>query len=329
MTETERGDFDSPWKEAVEYYFKYFMAFFFPTIHDGIDWSRSYEFMDKELEKIVRDAQSGRRYADKLVRVFLHDGCETRLMIHIEIQGYRDSTFPKRMYIYNYRIFDRYNIETVSVAVLTDDNPRFRPDEYITSRWGCELTFRFPIAKVWDYRRDWSSLADDPNPFAIVVMAHLKALEVQDAFIRKRWKLRLIRLLYDRGYAYKDVLELFRFIDWLLILPQDLDKQFIEELRIIEEEKRMPFVTSVERIGIEKGIQEGIRLGSLKEAQEMVIEALKARFGTVPQDVEITVQEIEVKENLKRLLRQAILSDSLETFQRQLQYCRVNHQTSH
>lgn len=326
MTETERGDFDSPWKEAVEHYFKDFMAFFFPTIHDGIDWSRSYEFMDKELEKIVRDAQSGRRYADKLVKVFLPNGCETRLMIHIEIQGYHDSTFPKRMYIYNYRIFDRYNIETVSVAVLTDNNPKFRPDEYKTGRWGCELTFRFPIAKVWDYRRNWPSLAENSNPFAIVVMAHLKALEVKDAFIRKRWKLRLIRLLYDRGYAYKDVLELFRFIDWLLILPKDLDKQFMEELRIIEEEKRMPYVTSVERIGIEKGIQQGIqegiqkgiRLGSLKEAQEMLIEALKTRFGTVPQDVEITVQKIEVKENLKRLLRQAILSDSLETFQRQL-----------
>ncbi len=323
MTETERGDFDSPWKEAVEHYFKDFMAFFFPAIHDDIDWSRSYEFMDKELEKIVRNSQSGRRYADKLVKVFLQNGSETRLMIHIEIQGYHDSTFPKRMYIYNYRIFDRYNIETVSIAVLTDNNPKFRPDEYKTSRWGCELIFRFPIAKVWDYGRDWSSLAENPNPFAIVVMAHLKALEVKDAFIRKRWKLRLIRLLYDRGYAYKDVLELFRFIDWLLILPKEMDEQFMEELHIIEEEKRMPYVTSVERIGIEKGIQQGIqkgiRMGSLKEARANVIEALKARFGTVPQDVQITVQEIEVKENLKRLLRQAILSDSLETFQRQLQ----------
>ncbi len=93
MTETEHGDFDSPWKEAAEYYFKDFMAFFFPAIHEGVDWSRNYEFMDKELEKIARDAQTGRRYADKLVKVFLPDGREARLMIHIEIQGYHDVSF--------------------------------------------------------------------------------------------------------------------------------------------------------------------------------------------------------------------------------------------
>ncbi len=127
---TEHGEFDSPWKEAVEYYFKEFMNFFFPKIHDEIDWSRNYEFMDKELEKIARDAQSGKRYADKLVKVFLPNGNEARIMIHIEIQGYMDSDFPQRMYTYQYRIFDRYNIETVSIAVLTDNHPNYRPQEY-------------------------------------------------------------------------------------------------------------------------------------------------------------------------------------------------------
>ena len=46
-----RSDFDSPWKEAVELLFPDFMSFFFPTIHAAIDWSRSYQFLDKELER--------------------------------------------------------------------------------------------------------------------------------------------------------------------------------------------------------------------------------------------------------------------------------------
>ncbi len=330
MTEKDQGDFDSPWKEAVEYYFKDFMAFFFPVIHNDLDWSRNYEFMDKELEKIVRDAQSGRRYADKLVKVFLADGREARLMIHIEIQGYRDTGFAQRMYIYNYRIFDRYHIETVSIAVLTDDNPNYRPDEYKTSRWGCELTFRFPIAKVCDYGVDWNALSADRNPFGLVVMAHLKALESKDGLIRKQWKLKLIRMLYDRGYSRSDVLELFRFIDWMLILPKDLDKQFWEELHQIEEEKQMPYVTSVERIGIEKGLeqgiqqgvrqglQQGIQQGSLTQAREMLIEALFACFVEVPQDVLATVQAIDDKERLKNLIRWAIHSDTVDVFRQHL-----------
>jgi hypothetical protein len=36
-------DADSPWKEALERYFKDFMAFFFPMAHAGIDWTRGYE----------------------------------------------------------------------------------------------------------------------------------------------------------------------------------------------------------------------------------------------------------------------------------------------
>jgi len=41
-------DFDSPWKETLEYYFEDFMVFFFPPAHGNIDWSRGYEFLDKE-----------------------------------------------------------------------------------------------------------------------------------------------------------------------------------------------------------------------------------------------------------------------------------------
>ena len=50
------GDYDSPWKEAIERYFPAFIAFFFPDIHTDIAWDRGYAFLDKELERVVRDA---------------------------------------------------------------------------------------------------------------------------------------------------------------------------------------------------------------------------------------------------------------------------------
>ncbi|MBI4870720.1 MAG: hypothetical protein HY814_04045 [Candidatus Riflebacteria bacterium] len=65
----ERTDYDSPWKEALERYFQPFLALFFPVAHEGIDWGKGHEFLDKELQKVVRDAELGRRLADKLVRV--------------------------------------------------------------------------------------------------------------------------------------------------------------------------------------------------------------------------------------------------------------------
>ncbi|MBC6417813.1 MAG: hypothetical protein GDA44_02975 [Prochloron sp. SP5CPC1] len=62
-------EYDSPWKEAIESYFEEFMAFFFPEAHRDIDWSRGYETLDTELQQVVRDANLGKRLADKLVRV--------------------------------------------------------------------------------------------------------------------------------------------------------------------------------------------------------------------------------------------------------------------
>jgi hypothetical protein len=96
----EADEYDSPWKEAIERYFEAFIAFFFPAAHAGIDWSRGYEFLDTELQQVVRDAELGRRLADKLVRVWRRDGEEAWVLIHVEVQGQPDEAFPQRMYVY-------------------------------------------------------------------------------------------------------------------------------------------------------------------------------------------------------------------------------------
>jgi len=131
-----RPDYDSPRKEAIEQYFAAFLAFFFPHIHADIAWDKGYEFLDTELERIVHDATLGRRYADRLVKIFLRDGTETWLLIHIEIQGYPDPDLRERMYVYNYRIFDRYGVEVVSLLVLTGDIPTRHTRPYRRARWG-------------------------------------------------------------------------------------------------------------------------------------------------------------------------------------------------
>jgi len=60
-------DYDSPWKKILEAYFQEFMTFFFPAAAEDINWSRGYTFLDKELQQIVRNAELGKRLADKLV----------------------------------------------------------------------------------------------------------------------------------------------------------------------------------------------------------------------------------------------------------------------
>ncbi len=103
------ADYDSPWKEALDFFFEAFLELFFPQAHADIDWGRLYESLDKELQQIAPDAEIGRRYVDKLVKVWLKSGEEQWVLIHIEVQMTDEADFPWRMYVYNCRIFVMYN----------------------------------------------------------------------------------------------------------------------------------------------------------------------------------------------------------------------------
>jgi hypothetical protein len=298
-------DYDSPWKLALDVYFEAFLALLFPHIHTQIDWSRGYEPLDKEFQQVVREAEVRRRYVDKLVQVWLKDGAECWVLIHVEVQTTREADFPERMYVYNYRIFDRYNRDVASVAVLADDDPNWRPTGYRRRLLGCEAGLDFPQVKLLDFTAHETLLETSTNPFAPVVLAHLKARQTRDDPVdRRAWKLRLVRGLYERGFSKKDVGELFRVIDWLMELPPVLDTLFWQELNKIQEEKRMPFVTSIERVGRRAGIREGIET------------MLRFRFGDEGLKLMPEINDIHEDEMLRAILKALESVSSLDEVRR-------------
>ena len=175
MTNDPQTKFDSPWKDVLERYFEDFILFFFPQTHRRIDWTRKVEFLDKELLSVVGDAEIGTRFADKLVKVYLLNGEENWILVHVEIQSQEEAEFALRMYTYNYRIYDRYKKFVVSLAILGDENPNWRPSQYNRQLFGCGISFRFPVIKLLDYEQRLSELEQSHNPFATVVIAHLQA----------------------------------------------------------------------------------------------------------------------------------------------------------
>ena len=196
------ADFDSPWKEALDFFFEAFLELFFPHAHADIDWSHPYKSLDKELQQIAPDSNIGRRYVDKLFEVRLKSGTEQWILIHIEVQMDNESGFPVRMFVYHYRIFDKYNKRgVVSFAVLADDNPASRLQSYSYQRWGTEVGFRFATVKLLDYAARRAELEASDNPFAAVVLAHLDTQETRQRLgDRKDRKFALVRQLLERGW---------------------------------------------------------------------------------------------------------------------------------
>lgn len=304
-TDTSRtADHDSPWKMALEGYFQEFLDLLFPAIHEQVDWSKGYSFLDKELQQITPDANSGRRYADKLIKVYANDGSETWVLIHVEVQGEPEYAFAERMYTYQYRLRDRYEVDVVSLAVLADTRDSFRPTTFHYQRWGCELTFTFPTAKLIDWEARWAELEASNNVFALVVMAQIKAKRVKDGATRKDVKVALIRLLYERGYNRDQVVKLFIIIDWMLQLPSALEPEFVQAVYAIQEENHMPYVNTIERYERAKAVHEGVE-GTLRKQ-------IALKFGELPDWADKHIASASDAQ-LDDWVAQILTADSLET----------------
>ncbi|MBC6422364.1 MAG: DUF4351 domain-containing protein [Hormoscilla sp. SP5CHS1] len=172
------------------------------------------------------------------------------------------------------------------------------------------IAFNFPIAKLLDYEQRWQELEESRNPFATVVMAHLKAQETRgEQQERKRWKLSLIRRLYQKGYEREQIVNLFKFIDWVMQLPQELEKEFWQEVNQLQEEKQMQYITSVERIGIEKGLDRGLHQGALRQ----LLRVLQHRFNLVSESVQTRLTSCTV-EQLEELVDVALTVEQLDRF---------------
>ena len=103
------------------------------------------------------------------------------------------------------------------------------------------------MVKLLNYKKNWELLAESNNPFAVIIIAQLKSKETRkNPLIRLESKLTLVGLLYERGYTREMVIQLFRLIDWMMILPEELKTQFQTEVYNYEEEKKIPYVTSIE-----------------------------------------------------------------------------------
>lgn len=273
-------DFDSPWKEAVERYLRECLALVLPQAHAEIDWSRDFVFRDTELQQLAPESAAGRRVVDKLVQVWLLDGVEAWVLIHVEVQNQEEREFARRMYAYHSRLVAHAGRPVVSVAILGDDRATWRPDPYRTALWGCAVSFEFPVIKLLAYRARWDELEASTNPFAGVIMAHLRAMETrQDALRRRVETLALVRWLLTREYSREDAHTLFRFIDWLMVLPREMSERFWREVHAYEEEARMPYITSIEQIGIEKGLEQGLQQGRTEGRTEGLLIGLEQLLG--------------------------------------------------
>jgi predicted transposase YdaD len=205
---------DILWKSILEDIFDDFLRFFCPEADQLFDFSRKFEYLDKELDQLFQpqDGRYSPKFVDKLVKVFTLAGDEEWVLVHIEVQGYRDRSFEDRMFTYYYRIWDKYRKRITAFVILTDDNPAFRPTCFEQSFLGTTLRYQFNSFKILDQSED--ILEANPNPFAQVILTvkaalKRKVLKEEDLL---NLKLQLARRLLSRDIPHYKIGKLLYFL---------------------------------------------------------------------------------------------------------------------
>jgi hypothetical protein len=186
----------------------------------------------------------------------------------IEIQNQKEDEFGQRVFVYFARLRDKFKREVASFAVLGDTDVNWRPNSFVRETLGCNLQFSFPIIKLVDYKKRKEDLAAQAT----------KGKESQQR--RRNQKLNIMKMMYERGYREQEVIDLYRFVDWVLTLPSDLAEAFKTDLIAYEGEKNMPYISELERESLAKGeakvvIKQLSRRGQLSKEMLAKIEALQ------------------------------------------------------
>ena len=198
---------------------------------------------------------------------------------------------------YRYRLKDLYNKPIASIAILIDTNPAWRPQVYREDLWDSWLEMGFPIIKVTDYQTRVTELEHSTNSFAVVLLAQLVANQKISA--RLATKTAVTRLLYQKGWLRADILSLYTFIDWVIALPLELELNYHQYVETLEKELAVEYVTTAERIGLKRGIEQGFKYGE----SFVLVHLLEQKFGAIPRHYQEQIEQADTATILKWAIR--------------------------
>jgi len=166
------------------------------------------------------------------------------------------------------------------LAVLTDDDPTFRPTRFGYEFSGFEILMRIPMVKLMDYKYNpvlIAKLENSHNPIALVVKSQLKSLELKGADSDKKLEAlkELIRLWYKQKYSSEYTHFIIKFFELTIRVP-DIYKKSIRQVVIeAEEEFKMDYELSWVRDAAKKMAKQSAKEAAKKGKKEAFLKMAK------------------------------------------------------
>jgi len=266
--------YDILWKGMIENVMEDLLLFVDPDIGKELDLERGFEYLDKELAEMYPDPEkpSNTRIVDKLVKVFLRDGSERWMLLHVEIQGNNDKNFARRMFEYFIRLFSKHGHPVAAIAVLTGKDGKEMPAAYEDSCLWMRARYEYKTLCITDYPDE--ILMASMNPFAVVMMVAKEALlkvkgtdmQMDEKLLQQ--KVLMVRLLKERMaiFGEKKTEAILSFLNnYVVFKKPETYRKFMEQTDAIFEKKNtMGVIEQLAEIKQQEARQEALEEGNQK-----------------------------------------------------------------
>ena|SRR6185437_6113302 len=270
-----RPKYDMLWKGMLEEVMEDFLRFVEPDIGEALDLGRGFEFLDKELAEMYPEPEkpSYSRVVDKLAKVFLRDGAERWMLIHIEVQGGNLSELPRRMFEYFIRLFGKYGRPVAAIAVLTGKDRNKIAGLYEDGCLWMKARYEYKTVCILNYTDE--ELKVSMNPFAAVLLVAKEALlrvkaddPTRDLVLLEE-KTRMVMLLEERMAAFgeRKVKAILTFLNnYVVFKNPEINGIFMDRAnKIFQKRNTMGIIEQLAEIKYQEGVEEGMEKG-LKKA---------------------------------------------------------------
>ena len=261
---------DVLWKGMIYDLLPYIILFHYPYQYHLIDWSREPEFLNLELDQLIPNSQQQGRVADVLVKLYLKGGGNVLFLFHIEIQGYPDVTFPKRVYQMLYRTEETLGVCPEILAIYVDDTTDFNPKIYTHTVWETYVEVGFKTFKLLENPPTTFNQPD--NPYTLILELVYWALKKNNPGedVIMQIQIDLIKRLVSHNYPSKIIKSCLIFLKYYIIF--DNKKKWT-----IFEHKIDKIMGTVQMKGVVQLVREYLREQAKTEIREAKAEVKGAK----------------------------------------------------
>jgi hypothetical protein len=299
-------DHDQRFKTLIQEFFAEFLELFFAKWADRLDCSK-VEWLDKE---VFPDPPDGSRNVLDLVGkvpslVEIPGGAEASwlALVHMEIES-PETTTPIRARMHRYYTFlrEKYRLPVLPIVLfLKVGLSGIGIDVYEESFWELDA-LRFKYLYVGLPGLDAVKYVRGDNWLGVALAALMSTPNDQVAALGAEalGRIKGAPLSDQQRFLLGECVEAY--------LPLDAEQQRVFEKLAVSEKQYG--VEVVNKTSFEKGIEKGIEKGEEKGRRAALREVLEAKFGALPETIELRLQAMSLSE-LKDLARALLKAQSL------------------